>query len=76
MSNVLFNSSELALASHDALSNAATQFDKNIAALRIAGMSAGQAEEFAKRYPTAVQQFNDGFSFYTTLCGRCARLGG
>jgi hypothetical protein len=58
-----FNGAELALASYFDLQGSATGTPVNIEALQggagVNGMSSIQAEEFAKRFPTIVTQFND-----------------
>jgi hypothetical protein len=65
----LFASAELALASYASLhGNTQTSDAANFSALKDAGFSAKQAEEFAKKYPTVVTQYNDtGTSFSATV---------
>ncbi|MDT3735113.1 MAG: hypothetical protein ROZ00_02695 [Denitratisoma sp.] len=66
---------ELALAAYATFaSNSVTADPTNLAALRNAGLSAKQSEEFAKKYPAVVAQFNDtpdegglGTSFSATV---------
>jgi len=71
----IYSNAELALASYATLaSNSPTSQGSNIDALKQAGLSAKQAEEFAKKYPAVVAQFNDtpdeggmGTSFSATV---------
>lgn len=74
--NFLYEQAELALASYVPLLNGGTSAQANIDALQQEGdsMSLKQAEEFAKRYPTIVTQYNDtpaegglGTSFSATV---------
>ena len=63
---ILFQQAELALAAYATLTTAA--LSSQGLALGEAGMSARQAEEFARRYPTVVTQFNDtATSFSATV---------
>ena len=55
----LYDSSSLALAAYATLTSGPTNAQQRRAALEAAGMSAKQAEEFARRYTTVVTQFND-----------------
>ena len=73
----LFNNAELAFAAYSNLQRGSTASPVNIEGLRApngAEMSATQAIEFAKRFPTIVAQFNDtpaeggmGTSFSATV---------
>ena len=73
----LFNNAELAFAAYSNLQFGSTNSPVNIEALQVPrgfGMSATQATEFVKRYPTVVTQFNDtaneggmGTSFSATV---------
>ncbi|HQQ75121.1 MAG TPA: hypothetical protein PK031_08205 [Pseudomonadales bacterium] len=57
---VLFNNAELSLAAYANLDKSlATDDPDNLAALRSAGMSNTQAEEFAVRYPDVVAVYSD-----------------
>lgn len=72
---IIFANAELSLASYAVLaSNSPTTQSSNIDALKRSGMSAKQAEEFAKKYPTILTQYNDtaaeggqGTSFSATV---------
>jgi Ca2+-binding RTX toxin-like protein len=72
---VILKNAELSLASYAVLaSNSPTAQSSNIDALKQSGMSAKQAEEFAKQYPTVLTQYNDtaaeggqGTSFSATV---------
>ncbi|MCK6385948.1 MAG: hypothetical protein L6Q52_16650, partial [Rhodocyclaceae bacterium] len=71
----IYINAELSLASYATLANNSVTADPaNLSALRNAGMSTKQAEEFAKKYPTILTQFNDtvdegglGTSFSATV---------
>jgi hypothetical protein len=76
MSNIsqIFDTSELALAAYANLTPGVTNDSVRREALVAAGMSAKQAEEFARKYPTVITQFNDtpaeggmGTSFSATV---------
>lgn len=65
---MLYNEAELALASYATLENGLTDTNAQRAALRAAGFTTKQAEEFAKRYTEVVTQFNDtATSFSATV---------
>jgi len=72
MIDELLDSAELALASYGVFGHGATNDPVVIDALGAAGMSTKQAEEFAKRFPTIVAQFNDTETSFSATAFRDA----
>lgn len=64
--NELFDNAELSLAAYSNLQNGSTATSANKQALKDAGMTEKQADEFAVRWPEVIKQYSDESGFSAT----------